>query len=545
MKKDNSSWVLVAIVVVVAMVALRGGNLFAGFTTLQLTNIDFLDTNDPILNGDVWAISVVPLGMSQWIEGSSTGGTIPSDDIQDEGYAADRNLRIDITNHEQKCSYPIETDYTARPIYNFGGQLYGKTIFGSCDIPAITEDCRQYGKVLAIGAIGSSFNCGCFYGSITSAQVATIPDEADRLYDTEVRISNGVSEYVEHINNWDSGFAQFGDVAYVQGIDLSSGLSCPSGNQYRAIGVGSNWKLISDSNYDTYKNLYENYFLSGGFPVVSVDHFWDIISDLNAYSSIAQSEQTWCKSGYGCAEYSSGSYQFTPDKSVSNPIIQFYVKADWLGVIQPEGQPDITCIDTTKNIGGSGGSLRFSVENIGSGRGTAEVSASCQYPVQQDGGSINLFLQPGESRESALGITTSKVENSVTVNCQLKARILSKEDACNVQVTVNPDVVCTPGEKTCRQNGVQECNPSGTGWTVLQQCAGAEVCQFVSGEPTCVSNECTDCLPGECNCHAFDLVCRAECGFKNIATGVGSAVIYGVILLVIIIAGIIIFKVAT
>lgn len=544
MKQENSTW-FILFVIVAAVLMLNGGHLFAGFTTLQLTSINFLDTNDPILGGNTWALTVVPLGMSQWVEGSSAGGTIPAEDISDSGNIAQRDLKIDIINHEQKCSYLIETDYTARPIYNFGGQLYGKTIFGGCDVAAITADCQQYGKVLAIGAIGSSFNCGCFYGTLTSAQIGTIPTEADRLYNTEVSVSNGVNTYKANINNWQTGFAQLGNVAYVQGIDLSSGLSCPSGNQYRVMGVGSQWRLISASNYDTYKNLYDNYFVSSGFSVENVDHFWSIISNLNAYSNNAQSETTWCKPGYGCAAYKSGSYYFTPDKSVSNPIIQFYVKADWLGVVQPEGVPDITCIDKVKNIGGSGGSLKFEVKNIGSGRGTAEVSVDCETPVSQDGGSINIYLQSGESKTSAIGIKTDKVDHQISISCEVKARILSNTDSCFAQVTVNPDIVCTPLERTCRQNAVQECNPSGTAWTVLDQCSGTEVCQFVSGEATCVSNECTDCLPDECNCHTWDLLCRANCKLKDIQQGIGSAVLWGIIILIVIVAIIVIIKIVT
>lgn len=488
-------------VIVILATGFGGGlNLFStlpfsgGFTTLQLQLVTFLQGNDPILSGKVWALTAVPLGMSQWVEGSTTGDTFTSSEINDGDNKATKNLKIDITNHKQRCVYSIETDVGATPIYAVAGQLYQRDFFGLGGCPSnLYSECSKLGVPLASGGISNSNNCGCIYGIKSSAQIATLPTEADRLYETEVTINNGQETLTATVSNWNTNIAKIGSVAYVKGLDLASGLSCPSTSQYLVLGSGTRWKLISNSAYQTWKNLYDKYFITGQFTISGDQAFWHLVGDLDSASRSVFSEQQWCKDGYGCAYLDSGTFQFTPQKTVVNPIIQMYVKADWLGIAQPVAKPQLSVLDVPQEIGGVGGYVRFGVKNVGDGRGTAVISLSCDYLAKQQGGNVELFLEPGQYKESSIGITTDKVASRTKISCTVNAQMLSSADTKIFTTYVNPDVLCTPGKKACSAGGVIQCSASGTEWLTVDQCEGTETCQYKDGDFKCVA----DFIPAE------------------------------------------------
>src|SRR3990167_1218173 len=85
-----------------------------GFTTLSLSQID-VQSGDPILGGQVWALTVRAGGLGQYATGASK--TFSESEIStDEGKAANQ-LDIKIVSQSQSCEYPIAHDQNAFGVY--------------------------------------------------------------------------------------------------------------------------------------------------------------------------------------------------------------------------------------------------------------------------------------------------------------------------------------------------------------------------------------------------------------------------------------------
>lgn len=492
------------IVLLLSVFALTGKGLVnfsilgtQGFTTLSLQEASFLDTSE--LNTKAWLLTVIPGGSNQWVEGSIARADIDNSQIYDDGTEAQRDLKIDISNHKQRCEYPVQIDTLKTPIYSFGGEVMERNFWGFCETETLLESCSAKGDVLKYGDIesgdggvltGSKGYCGCIYGNKEISNIATIPGEADRIYESTISITNGDQVYSGTVSNIKTSSVDIGNIAKVRGIDLSSGLACPSTTQFLVTERGGQWNLISDSLYDTYRTNFDSRFITGEFIITSRVEFWKLVNDMNYLAESATTSQEWCDGSSGCAEYSGGAYFFIPDYTISNPIIQMTVRADWLGIIQPKSKPQITCDDSSLEIGSGGGTVKFTVKNIGNGRGTADVFVSCGYPVSQEGGTTSLFLNPDESRTSAIGIKTSPVNSNTDSTCTVTASMSDGTDSCTTKVRVNPSQVCEPLKKTCKSTGVQQCNDAGTAWVTIDDCIDNEICQFTKqGEPTCVTEE--------------------------------------------------------
>jgi len=483
MKKDNGIWMILLL----AGAFLLAGQRFSlfGFTTLQASEINFI-SHDPFLNGKVWSITLVPGGMSQWIEGVTAEANIPHTQFSDGGYSAERDLKIDITKHQERCQYSTQpTGMT--PIGSFGYAKYKKTLLGFGPCPSnMLDDCKTKGEPIAAGPIADPIletECVCIYANVVEPVVTSL-SAPSRKYETEITINNGQDTQSVTLTNPGVTEAQIGDVARVKVIGLASTNPCPSSSDYLVAGSGNNWKLISRQAYDRYLNMLDD--LKSTTLVVGEDAVKQLVDNANRYADIARTEVEWCLPTGGCATNDANIWAIKPTVPITNNIIQMYVKADWLGVVQPVGEPRITC-DYLTEIGSGGGAIKATVSNIGSGRGNVEVWADCEYPVTQDGGNVEFALEPAESRTASIWVGASKVNEPTTVNCIMNARIGTNIDSCVARVRVNPDKICPPYKKTCRNDAIMQCNQYGTEWGTLEACEGSAICQFVNGVPTCVT----------------------------------------------------------
>ncbi|HTV25377.1 MAG TPA: hypothetical protein VMG12_42070 [Polyangiaceae bacterium] len=97
------------------------------------------------------------------------------------------------------------------------------------------------------------------------------------------------------------------------------------------------------------------------------------------------------------------------------------------------------------------------------------------------------------------------------------ARCDESPDTCAGDVPACDEPVCEPEQKDCNGARLRQCNRGRTGWTLLERCASAGLCQAsVSGpQASCTPPACSD---GELRCEASELQrCSADgTGFERV-----------------------------
>src|ERR1044071_5104651 len=79
----------------------------------------------------------------------------------------------------------------------------------------------------------------------------------------------------------------------------------------------------------------------------------------------------------------------------------------------------------------------------------------------------------------------SRTGFSVLEQCTSAALCDAAAGACGA-------ATCTPNQRRCRGAALERCNPEGTGFELLEQCASAALCdadQEACNAPTCVPRE--------------------------------------------------------
>lgn len=522
-----------------------GGQIFSavGFTTISVDEISFIG-DTPLVPPPAWVIEFTPGGVAQWIEGTTASGTVPKEQLTSSEGEASRDFKLDVTSFKQRCEYRVNIDENKLPIYNFATQYYDLGLFSSCS-EDVKQECSELGEVIGYGVVEAEGEgwlglgdrqCGCIYQKKAVKHIGTFPTEADRIYEVKVKVSNGEESdsKVFANKNFDTTGGRLNDEVYVQSLDRGTGLSCPGSEQYLAAGSGTLWSVISKSNYENYRTVYfaktENLEFGESFwsPETTKADLEGVKDRLSQAAQDAVVSVRWydeSKPAYGSAQRDSASddtFYFNPDKTVVLPTIVAYVSADYVEIYQPEGSPKLYLLDNSIEIGDSGGAIEFGVENVGTGRGTAEIWADCQYPFSQAGGNTEIRgLGAGEYVESSVGIATDIGNQPTEADCTLRARILDNYDSEVVEVRYNPEKLCTPGRRSCRGNVVVQCNEFGTDRLIVEDCSDTEICQIKDGEFQCVAG---DVVPNPCGF------------FCKLAKGIGSAlavlaVIVGIVLL--------------
>ena len=535
-------------------------NLFLfGFTTLSVTKVDFL-SYDPILNGEVWAINLVPGGMGQYLAGATVD--IPAEEIkdEDENLKANTDVTFTIESMDQKCIYPIVTDYTMTPIILIDYVKYPNAYL-SLDWEQATQniiqDCLKYGVVIKAGKLSGSFDGICLY-YVKVGNRGKLPERPNVYQGVNVTLEvAGKGTETATIDNFQQSLARLGDHAYVKfvgSLDLYD--ECPQAIQNSVLAFQSKianlggqsltinkWYLINYNRYTDYlvnavPKLNDETYLNNLF-TQGESAFADFRDWFNSWVNRIFTPDIFPYNFY--SERGKGAYidQSSPsaiidlDDAVQIPELVLYIDADWLGkvyIVQPTPEPQIVSVSYPSEItSGRTSTIDVIVKNVGEG-GTISTYVWCGNSIQVLTGEQTKWIGSQDTTTFSFSIIAGAVSQETTVTCEATAYALSKTSTQQFTIRIKPETICSPGQKIISSDRCQilACNSYGSGYDVLIQdcCAIGKIADWVNGEPQCVDKTSVSppspgpiCGNGVCEPGENSQNCPQDCGTLELPEG--------------------------
>ena len=470
-KKRNNRVLFIIIPVVLALLVgsgflvneyiLTGEN--EDFTTLSLTSADFRSKSE-FFNEKTWILYVSQGGMAQNAEGK-----IDKEDVDQESGSQPKNdLFIDIGYSTQTCEYPIVKDYNSYPIKKFDLRTWGKNLISGCEWD---EHCSNYNWH---GQYHLTTTCFCIE---ETAEYPVATYESPRTHtEAEIVVEAKGEQYTTDFDTRGETKGFVGSNVYYKWDGYkATAMSCPEKNsQYKATYYNGQWKGISNQNYERYVNHRDSIdLLIGTKP--KKDHITEQMSILNTYSTQALSQV------YPGTIENSNSLQSAVlvtelDSNTMIPTYVFYVKADWLGIYQPVGEPKITDIKTSCFKTGENGKVDVYVKNIGDERDGFAVNVNCPSPFTEDP-TVEKVVQPGMTERFTIGLYAD-VSQKTEKTCTVKAVGLDKTDEKTFKACADPQVVCQANRWSCDDNKVMKCNEFGSANDLVDTCTPNEECVY-------------------------------------------------------------------
>lgn len=487
-------WTALAVILFgsVAWLALGGinwvllGTAPIGWTTIGLSQADFRSTSNEFFTGPRWILTVVQGGMGQYAEGTISKEQIGSQSGEEP--ANDFAIKLDYS--EQTCEYNIQKDTNAENIYIYTIHDFALGANPETECPKGIFWSSKYSWSFGGFCIEQTQITGAVEPNIESPHVRT---------KATIRVDkNGVSSASPEFNFDSAGNTQGwigNNVYFVYNGDLIRN-NCPDPDRYYAFykysedGSGGPWRVGSSERYDTYKTTKIAVLndLSSICPATGVsfsctkEEVARKVNDLNN----AANQADWFES-FGTVEnemsLDGAKIHHNPGYFVNSPLHTFYVKADWLGVFQPEPNiiiqdaylPD--CINTYGNI-------NIILRNDGES-GNARISVSCQSPFSRGSNAREVYVASGTTITTYFPITVNTA-SPVTKSCTITVTDAMHTRTKTISVCANPENTCTPNDMVCIENRIEKCNIWGSGWDLYQQCGEDQICDYDEwGNPYC------------------------------------------------------------
>lgn len=521
--RGNSNWIIYLIIGAVALGAVSGGTLFAalpgGFTTLSLSQVDFRSSNQ-FFNQPLWVLSVVQGGLGQ-----NAVGTFAASEIEDGGNQADNNLRIDVNYQKQACEYTIKKDVSQPDVFTF------QPVYWSSFTTAVTEsEARQHCPDLFQSSYGSlnqiihPFGFWCINAVPLTGGIDTNLGEASIVTESTVTLTSG--DKVETVNidtKGDSqGFFDQGNAYYIWNGNLYKD-KCPGSVDDNYAFYRRGWLIGDEGAYSTYKilSLSALQSLSANCAPGSSQCTQAVLNSLftnsNNQAAIAVSPTT--VGDISEQSLNGAILEVLVESPVSSPVYTFFVKADWIGIEQPEPDVIITSInaDPIKTYG----TVNVGLKNLGE-TGNVDVWVTCTDSVFEPDGNVRTIQLSSGSATNILIPVSFNSDVKKTTSCNAYAKTVKGEKIQLFFLTGEPESVCNPGHKTCDpvNNEIIVCNSAGSGYDTYKSCGDNQICDFKNAEPYCRDK---DIPPGTGDCAPWDIPCLIKQWFDNLAETLGYA----------------------
>jgi len=472
--------------------------LVNAFAYLSIGQVDLVDYATEV-RSKAWYLTVSQNQMSDYAV-----GTISSEEIKDPetGAHAQKDLKIEMNVDEQTCRYSIQK---VSLMYRAEWKRFDLSWWECAilDYSRAEQECAEW--IGSYHGYRQSTECKvwCFrmipeawHGELSTPSLS---------FKSTIKLTVDGETKTGVINRLEQTEVSFDDLAYARWVgSLSSGDECPKAKEEGVVAayIDYSWRTTGLEEYNRYLSAYTNFYscVSG---VNTDDEAMYCVNNLNNKLDAALMYKELRSKG-GSVAYTSGTVDsgmvtIKLAKLIQYPVINMWIKADWLGIVMPYGMPDIVKAYSPPFESGKTGYIHVEVKNVGSAPGSFGVYADCPSPLSKTETEYTPTLQPGETATVVLDIYgTSPVE--VKRTCKVVAYDRAKpenRDETNVEVTLYPIGVCPEGERRCKDNTIEECINGA--WQPIQVCDYK--CDYIDGEPVCITpRTCktdADCAPGE------------------------------------------------
>ena len=490
-----------------------------GFQTLSLSpNVQF-NSNDPIIGGQDWLLTVSQNGAGQSASGTFTANS---------GSSASNQFTI---------STSLDKDYATYPIYNQNVPINVITYTTATYNPfSSTLGCPSDNtNRIALGSLPLISKVYCF-APVTRGYYGII-GQANVNFQSTITVSGsgGTSSCSLTNANQNSCISSDGNVQASWAGSLVSGQSTPDPTTQGIVAIyntaNNGWVTASTTQYNLYFTNVNN--LASCLSTAAHDQLQDasIQACMNGVNQPAQS----LLSGYpfsvvgGSAAtttggQNSGQVILNLPTQVQFQVLTMRVKSALIGINVPSGQPKITSTSSLIFQTGQTGNIAVTVQNVGSGVESMNVGATCTNGFSQNGNSLTVSgLQPQASQTVYIPITANVISGNLTGTCTVTATDINNPnnfDTASVAVSSNAITICTNGQITVYGNDIQQCQSNV--WVTTQTCPTGTTAQMTNnGQAQCVNNA----KPNGSDCGFLGLGCLfTGIGglFSNIFSGLAT-----------------------
>lgn len=511
----------------------------SGLTVVSVSPASVI-SNDADLAQANFIVNTVANGNSQSLVGSLTPSEFASKTFNK--FSSDFPLSFGVSGVKETLVYSIRNDKIPLSKFSLSSNDCAKRVLGICysDAPACgVGSCSGSSGSCLIGSgtikskvTGSVWKRYCVYENQIGT-VGQVRDTPDTSFSANLFVSVNGQDKVQRISSKTNPTVVFKDA---QGSFLAqaswtgsliTGNAPPSGNDYGAyfLNVNTRWKLAAIQDVSTYESQLESVrnliksqtnvlvaqedgltaegtiekTMSGYFSNHNalVDRIMS--QDLNV--KCTQQGDNGCGSNFPFGSADKGTITVQTANSITYPQIIWLVKASWIGVRIPVGEPDIvsaSCPAFNAQAGqDASGDVKVAIKNVGSAEGTFTVSVSDCAPFQQTSNFVSTgTVGVGSQVTVDVPMNSGVVNQEVSKNCVVRVASQdgSNSDTASVTCSLKLAQVCSPTSVRVAGNCIYKCSADGSS-DELQKC-----CQIVNAAGNdCEKVECikeSDCSEG-------------------------------------------------
>jgi len=269
--------------------------------------------------------------------------------------------------------------------------------------------------------------------------------------------------------------------------NLVTGDSAPNQNNFVAIKRSdtNRWQIGKKSDFDAYNP----YPATADSALNSFSNLFPGYSDVNrAYTEITNAitpannaavnlinNQASFTSSQFTTDSNTGKVAVTLNRRLMTPNILFRIRADWVGVVIPTGQPKILSVTSDKFNGGESGTVNIQIQNIGEAAGTfSAMLVNCDPFIQSvSGQTARKTFQPNDADTIQISVSGGTMADDYTKSCSVKVY-----DVNDPSISATSDLtlqqtkpkICVPGKFIIEGKMIKQCNEQGTAVNIVRAC---------------------------------------------------------------------------
>ncbi len=519
-----------------------------GFTVTSVSTSSVVTKNtDPIQV--YWIVNTQLTGGGQAITGTISPETVKS--FMGNKLYTNKSLLIEASTVDEQIFYEIQNEGIG--IYKYKGQTFtdapnflGVTTGNPSPCPTGANWDILLGRTL--------FSYGTKRYCITKEQVGIkgVYNNPTIGFNAKIKLSVGTDTKEKTIcsgsvSGCDGSSVSFDSVAVATWSgSLVTGDPAPNQDNFVAIkrnDIGK-WQIARKSTYEAYfpkvdvtdqklntaKTTYER-----SSDVTKADkEIIDAVTPVNNATATLLGEDTSFTSTPFTKDDNTGKVTLTLKRSLTSPNIVLKVRADWIGLVIPSGQPKILGVQAEKFASGEPGTISIQIENVGEVGGTfSAMLVNCDPFVQTTTTqSARKTLQAGEVDSITISVSGGDEAQTLTKSCSVKVYDVnepSQEDLYPLTLELTTPKLCVPNKVIADGNIIKKCNQFGTGIEIVKTCKkgvvsdgkGGYICSEETSKYECIS----DAQCGEfayCNLDIHACVQKSSC-LKIIDNGDSSS----------------------
>lgn len=383
-----------------------------GFTVMSVSRPDIISPKED-LSGKWWLITISANG-----GGQSVVGTITPEELKQKtgGWGSKFPLAVRLISKKEIIYYPLNTG--ENPVYTYDmGIITGGWVLG--DAPGCGEGTYRDINIHRGGWPHKVFKRLCIIKNQNGKTGYLDSPTTKFMADIELTVQNNIISKEISSDDQSIYFNSQAQASW-QG-SLVTGTEPPNSASFIPTWKrdSNRWKLAQISTLDEYKNELTNI---ESFIVNNKDPRWDAESETrnrintmnNATNRLLEEETEGFSANEGGFSYE------TTGKFITNPVITFKIRADWIGITIPFGIPKIISKENSIQWkSNEKGLINLSIMNIGDADGHFLTSIeNCNF--NQSSVLSPIDASPGNTVNITLTIDTDNIANNMTEQCLIR-----------------------------------------------------------------------------------------------------------------------------